>query len=172
MSRRPAHLFYSPTPRDRPEIHQIPGETALVRGDLARAISELEKATTLFGDFGGNGAGFADGTGSAAKFNVPTEMSFGPDGNLYVIDRSNHAIRRVTPGGTVTTLSSSGTLGIMRGIAVDAAGAEVLVSLSRKVRAIRSTDHGTSWSVPINIAELLSVGTSDPRNGDPVRERG
>jgi len=31
---------------------------ALARGNLARAISELEKATTLFGDFGGNGSGF------------------------------------------------------------------------------------------------------------------
>ena len=46
------------TQRDRPELHEITGEVALARGNLARAISEFEKATTLFGDFGGNGSGF------------------------------------------------------------------------------------------------------------------
>ncbi len=53
------HALRRPVPvrRDRPELHEIPGEMALSRGDLARAISELEKATTLFGDFGGNGSG-------------------------------------------------------------------------------------------------------------------
>jgi BNR repeat-like domain len=38
------------------------------------------------------------------------------------------------------------------------------------VRVIRSADHGTSWSAPVEVAELLSVGTSDPRNGDAVRD--
>jgi BNR repeat-like domain len=38
------------------------------------------------------------------------------------------------------------------------------------LRAIRSVDHGTSWSAPIDVAALLSVGTSDPRNGAPVRD--
>lgn len=43
-------------------------------------------------------------------------------------------------------------------------------TMSSHLRAIRSSDHGTSWSAPIDIADLLSVGTSDPRNGDPVRD--
>ena len=56
--------------------------------------------------------GFVDGKGSAARFgNVP---SFGPsgvavgtDGNIFVADTGNHAIRKVTPEGVVTTLAGS-----------------------------------------------------------------
>jgi hypothetical protein len=86
------------------------------------AIRKITPDGTVSTIAGGNGAGFLDGSGSAAKFDVPTEMSFGPDGNLYVIDRSNRAIRRVTPAGVVTTLVASTSLGIMRGIAVDGGG--------------------------------------------------
>jgi hypothetical protein len=41
---------------------------------------------------------------------------------------------------------------------------------SAHLRAIRSSDHGTSWSAPVDVAEILSVGTTDPRNGAPVRD--
>lgn len=48
-------------------------------------------------------AGFADGTGAAARFNGPSGLAAGPDGNLYVADTYNHAIRKVTPAGVVST---------------------------------------------------------------------
>ena len=51
--------------------------------------------------------GTADGTGAAARFNFPQAIAIGPDGDLYVADRANGSIRRVTPGGTVTTYAGA-----------------------------------------------------------------
>jgi hypothetical protein len=43
-------------------------------------------------------------------------------------------------------------------------------SSSSTVRVIRSMDHGTNWSAPTTIAELNSIGTSNPANNAPVRD--
>ena len=57
-------------------------------------------------------AGFADGTGSAARFNAPLGLAFDGRGNLLVADAGNHAIRKVAVAtGTVTTLA--GTLALV-----------------------------------------------------------
>lgn len=45
---------------------------------------------------GGSTAGFADGTGSAALFNAPTGVTVGKDGTVYVVDRKNNRVRKVT----------------------------------------------------------------------------
>lgn len=82
----------------------------------------------------GASAGFADGTRSTAQFNFPTLMDVAPDGVLYVADFYNHRVRKVQPGGIVTTLAGSATNGNAdgqgtaaqfnspTGIAVDASG--------------------------------------------------
>jgi hypothetical protein len=40
-----------------------------------------------------------------------------------------------------------------------------------RVAVVRSFDKGLSWSAPVFIAELLSVGTRDPNSGQPVRDQ-
>jgi hypothetical protein len=49
--------------------------------------------------------GFVDGAGAQASFNGATALALGGDGNLYVADHGNSAIRRVTPAGVVTTFA-------------------------------------------------------------------
>ncbi|MGA9854731.1 MAG: sialidase family protein [Gammaproteobacteria bacterium] len=40
------------------------------------------------------------------------------------------------------------------------------------IEVITSTDHGTTWSAPLDVAQDLSVGTRDPNTGNLVRDGG
>jgi sugar lactone lactonase YvrE len=66
-----------------------------------RTISPDRVATTL----AGGGSGYADGVGAAAMFSFTGSIALDGRGNLYVADCGNHAVRKVTPTGVVTTLA-------------------------------------------------------------------
>ncbi len=72
---------------------------------LIRKVALDGTVTTIAGSPGV--AGFADGTGGVARFSSPWAITMGPDGDLYVADRDNHRIRRVTTAGVVSTYSGS-----------------------------------------------------------------
>jgi streptogramin lyase len=64
---------------------------------------------------GNAGSDFIDGLGSAAFFDSPQGITVGADGNIYVADSFNSAIRKVTTAGDVTTLSGNGEIGYVDG---------------------------------------------------------
>lgn len=78
--------------------------------------------------------GAADGAGTAARFRRPTQLVFDQADNLYVIDRGNSTVRKITPAGVVSTVvgvagqdktvpgSLPGGLGNPSGLAIDDSG--------------------------------------------------
>jgi BNR/Asp-box repeat len=46
------------------------------------------------------------------------------------------------------------------------------VAQAATVEVILSNDKGATWSAPVKVADLLTVGTADPETGTPVRDGG
>jgi sugar lactone lactonase YvrE len=71
-----------------------------------RKITPDGTVSTLAGLAGSSG--FVNGQGGNARFNYPRGLSVDGEGNIYVSDRYNNAIRKITPDGEVTTHSIVG----------------------------------------------------------------
>jgi hypothetical protein len=131
-----------------------------------RKITPAAEVTTFAGLAGQ--AGSTDGTGSNARFKFPRGIAVGPSGNVYVADTGNHAIRKITPGGVVTTLAGDGLAGFADGsgtgakfnfpgsVAVDA-GENIFVADSNNNR-IRMV---TSAGVVTTLAGSAAPGSTD-----------
>ncbi|MCC4594078.1 NHL repeat-containing protein [Xanthomonas campestris pv. phormiicola] len=68
----------------------------------------------------GGAEGFADGIASAARFATPSGIAVDAAGTLYIADTGNHAIRKLSAQGVVTTLAGDGTAGFRDGPAAQA----------------------------------------------------
>ena len=71
---------------------------------------KIRKITTtgVVNTLAGSGAqGSADGVGAIASFNTPSSIAVDISGNVYVVDRGNHKIRKITAAGVVSTLAGS-----------------------------------------------------------------
>ena len=96
--------------------------------------------------FAGSGtAGSADGVGPAASFSGPRGIAYCPkDKSLYVADRDNNEIRKITMDGTVSTFAGTTSVGFVDG--------PVAARVSTIRKAWRAMPPATSsWQIPITI---------------------
>lgn len=136
---------------------------------IIRKITPAGVVTTLAGQAGS--IGFTDGTGNAARFNVPVATAVDAAGNVFVADNTNHAIRKVTQAGVVTTVAGSllrldgSTDGIgtaarflsPRGLAFDAAG-NLLIAEQHNYTIRKMTPAGVVTTV---CGQAGTAGTAD-----------
>ena len=109
------------------------GTVYIADGGEANRIRTIQPDGTV-ATLAGGSEGFTDGTGAAAAFHTPSAVALDHEGNLFVADTGNHAIRKVSKDGSVTTLAGNGSPGYLDGVgraaqfngpvgvAVDAAG--------------------------------------------------
>jgi len=106
-----------------PQNMTLVGTTLYIADSLNHVIRKLDTVTgavtTLAGLAGFPGS--VDGTGSAARFNTPSAVAVDGAGNVYVADNYNAVIRKITPGGVVTTLAGlPQVFGCVDGVGSDA----------------------------------------------------
>jgi hypothetical protein len=77
---------------------------------VIRRVTPAGVVTTLAGTAGTVGS--TDGTGAAARFNLPTGVAMNSTDLIYVADFGSHTLRKVTSAGVVTTFAgTAGTSG-------------------------------------------------------------
>ncbi|MDP4147979.1 MAG: hypothetical protein Q8927_14310 [Bacteroidota bacterium] len=89
-------------------------------GDQGNQRVRRVRGTNIFNalvsTFAGQKSGFLDGQDTAARFSFPSGLAIDKAGNIYVADPFNHAVRKITATGLVTTLAGNGTPGFVNGV--------------------------------------------------------
>ena len=123
-------------------------------GNTIRKITPGAAVTTLAGL--GKIAGTNDGVGNAARFVGPEGVAVDSAGNVYVSDTGNDTIRKITPGGVVTTLAgSAGQSGTM-----DGTNSVAQFHTPRGIAVDSATNIYVADSVNSTIRKLVLVGTN------------
>jgi len=107
--------------------------------------------------------GFTDGQGSEARFYGPCCITMDGDGNLLVSDTHNHALRKVTLSGAVSTLAGNGEEGFADGVGAAARFNEpwgIVVDAQGTIFVADSENHCVRHVAPGDgaVSTLVGVG--------------
>jgi trimeric autotransporter adhesin len=128
----------------------VDGAGNLYISDSANSRVRRVAANGTISTVAGNGtAGFGgDGsTATSANLYTPSGLAVDAAGNLYIADLSNNRVRKVTPGGTITTVAGNGSggyagdggpavnarLSLPKAVAVDVVGNLFIADAGNKV---------------------------------------
>ncbi len=123
-----------------------------------RKVSPNGTITTFAGSGQVGIAGFSGdgGPATAARLRYPSAVAVDGQGSVYIADEGNHRVRKVSPGGTITTIAGSGVAGFSgdggpatsanlnypQGVAVDAQG-NVYIADTSNYRVRKVSPGGT-----------------------------
>jgi uncharacterized protein (TIGR03437 family) len=141
----------------------------------ANRIRKVTPAGTITTVAGSGVAGYSGdgGPAVAAMLKGPSGIALDSAGNLYIVDYGNNAVRKVTPGGTISTVAGSGksgysgdngpatsaTLNSPNGIAVDSSNDIYIADSDNAV--VRKVAHG-------GIISTYAGGGSATTTGGPA----
>ena len=171
-------------------------------GNLSALVTPHNRQTfTLTGTAGGNiatqtlkvgaqgvdllagspgGPGTVDGTGQAARFDLPFGVAMDAAGSLYVADANNHTIRKISPSGVVSTLAGlAGASGSIDGTGTEARFNNpqgVAVDTTGNVYVADVSAHTIRKITPAGLVSTLAGqagawGSTDGTSGDPTTAR-
>ncbi|MBP1154787.1 MULTISPECIES: stalk domain-containing protein [unclassified Paenibacillus] len=161
----------------------LPDNTVLIsdsRNHLIRKLTEgrvSPYAGVLYemDDKGFPIGGLLDGQSGGSLFHEPQGMAVDADGNVYVADAGNHAIRKIDASGRVSTLAGSGLIGLTDGkgkaasfyrpmdVAVAADGTlYVADTLNHVIRSVSPSGEVRTLSEPSSRAVEVSPGQASP----------
>jgi sugar lactone lactonase YvrE len=122
--------------------------------------------------------------GTLAAFYEPRGLAIDGQGNLYVADWGNNAVRMVTPSGATSTLAGNGDAGFADGtggptgtalfngpdgVAVDSSGnVFVTDSLNNRIREIAAGTHSVSTLAGSGVAGFLDGDGGTAQFSSPV----
>ena len=138
--------------------------------DSIRKITTEGVVTTVAGT---GSPGYSDGPANSAMFDTPSGVAVDKDGNLFIADTGNHAIRKISPLGEVTTVagrdagSQGGEVRLNHpvGITVTPDGF-LFISDDDRGRIIRITPEGAATTYAGSIAGFANgAGESARFNG-------
>ncbi len=141
----------------------IDGEIKLIAGEESKNIEfEIEVldiknlVTTIAGT---TTPGLVDGMGTDARFNTPAAICIDKDDTIYIADFLNHAIRKMTPDGTVTTLAGTGVQGRANGPGDSASFATpqgIAVDLNGNIFVSDASNHLIRKITPSGVVSTLA----------------
>lgn len=125
------------------------------QNNIIRKIDNTGEVST----FAGNTAyDLKDGLGNAASFNLPVSVTVDKNGNIYVADVLNYRVRKITSGGAVSTITTTGAFTTQfDGIDAVAADFNGNVYISAKTKLIKLSSSNVTTVVAINLKDAQGI---------------
>ena len=148
------------------------GDAGCYVADAGNNTIRVIKADALATVAGSAGQyGFNDGPAPRARFNEPNGVAVARDGTVYVCDRYNATIRRITAEGAVTTMAGrAGMAGMANGAASAArfnAPRRIAVAADGAIYVADTGNHAVRKIAPGGTVETIVASAANDRM-DPV----
>jgi sugar lactone lactonase YvrE len=154
-----------------PQAIAIDAQGNLFVADIGNNMIRKISTTGMVTRFCGSGTrGYVNGVDSLAEFNNPQGVAVDASGNVFVADRSNNLIRKITPAGVASNFAGSGaayyynsttnlsSFNGPKGVAVDASG-NVYVADAGNYSIRKITAAGTATTIAGSPVQTTIIGS-------------